>query len=74
MSAEKPPLFQLPSLSQLGSLGGGLLARLVGANPRVGAQLGRFAADRGLRKKVGVALAVVADRVAEAAKKAQEKG
>jgi len=66
-----PPI-QLPPLPQLGALAGNLLARVVGANPRVGAQLGRFAADQELRRKVGAVFTVLADKVAEAAQKAKK--
>jgi len=57
---DKPPR---PARTILGAIAGDLLARLCGANPRVGRQLGAFVADPELQAKAAAAVSAVAKRV-----------
>lgn len=49
-----------PVRAVLGAVVGDLLARLCGANPRVGRQLGAFAADPELQARAAAAVKAVA--------------
>lgn len=49
-----------PVRTVLGAVVGDLLARLCGANPRVGRQLGAFAADPELQARAAAAVKAVA--------------
>jgi hypothetical protein len=52
-----------PPRAVLGAVLGDILARICGANPRVGRQLGAFAADPEIQAKAAAAVSAVARRV-----------
>lgn len=68
-SQNAPPPFQMPTSAQLGAFAGGLLSKVLGGNARVGAQIGRLAADQELRGKISEALNAAAAVVARKMKR-----